>query len=81
MEERLDYVVEATVVGSAIVPFERSVPSAQRAPLAIMRLDRSSEVISGEEPGAGVVAGPSLGDRAVAYWSGLGEGQTGGSSD
>jgi uncharacterized protein YbjQ (UPF0145 family) len=79
MEERLDYVVEATVVGSAIVPFERGAPSAQRAPLAIMRLDRSSAVIA--EPGAGVAAGPSLGDRAVAYWSGRGEGQTAGSSD
>ena len=81
MEERLDYVVEATVVGSAIVPFERSVPtSAQRGPLAIMRLDRRSEVISGEESGVGVEAGPTLGDRAVAYWSGRGEGQTGDSS-
>jgi uncharacterized protein YbjQ (UPF0145 family) len=77
MEERLDYVVEATVVGSAIVSFERSAPSVQRAPLAIMRLDRRAEVISGEERGAGATAGPSLGDRAVAYRSGRGEGQQG----
>jgi uncharacterized protein YbjQ (UPF0145 family) len=81
MEERLDYVVEVRVVGSAIVPFDRSTPSAQRAPLAIMRLDRSPEVISGEESGARVAAEPSLGDRAVAYWSGRGEGKTTSSSD
>jgi uncharacterized protein YbjQ (UPF0145 family) len=72
-EERLDYVVEATILGSAIVSFEGSAPTEQRAPLAIMRLDHSSEVISGAEPGVGVTAGPSLGDRAFAYWSGRGE--------
>jgi uncharacterized protein YbjQ (UPF0145 family) len=84
-EERFDYVVQATILGSAIVPFERSVPSTststQRAPLAIMRLDRGSEGVSGPEQGADVTAGPSLGDRAFAYWSGRGAEKETGSSD
>jgi uncharacterized protein YbjQ (UPF0145 family) len=81
-EERADYVVEATIPGSAIVSFERrSEPGARRAPLAIMRLDRGSEAMAEPEPGPGVTAGPSLGDRALAYWSGRRESRATGSSD
>jgi uncharacterized protein YbjQ (UPF0145 family) len=79
-EERLDYVVEATILGSAIVPFERSEPAVRRAPLAIMRLDRDSGATAEPEPGPGVTAGPSLGDRAFAYWANRGEARPSGSS-
>jgi uncharacterized protein YbjQ (UPF0145 family) len=60
-------VVEATIVGSAIVAFERSQPPTTRAPLAIMRLDQRAEGTT--EPERGSHAGASLGDRAFAYWT------------
>jgi uncharacterized protein YbjQ (UPF0145 family) len=71
-EERLDYVVEATIVASAIVSFERSEPAERSAPLAIMRLDRdsASPSVAGPPPEPGLTAGPSLSDRAFAYWTG-----------
>ncbi len=47
-DQRSDYVVEASILGSALVAFERGEPSTARAPLAIMRLDRDSE--SAAEP-------------------------------
>lgn len=68
-EQRFDYVAEAAVLGSAIVPFDRSGPAAQPGPLAIMRLDRRSEPAAAAVPGPDAVPGPSLGDRAFAYWS------------
>lgn len=78
-DQRSDYVAEATILGSAIVPFERGEPAAQRAPLAIMRLDHRYEAATvsasptGAKPGPGIRPGirpgPSLGDRALAYWS------------
>jgi len=80
-EQRLDYVVEATILGTAIVSFERSEPTARRAPLAIMRLDHGSEATSEPEPGPGVTAGPGLGDRAFAYWTARRKPQATGSSD
>lgn len=64
-EERSDYVVEATIVGSAIVGFERTGSPQARPPLTIMRLDRSVEAVPGSKPPTS--AGPSLGDRAFAY--------------
>jgi uncharacterized protein YbjQ (UPF0145 family) len=66
-DQLADYVVEATIVGSALVAFERSQPMARRAPLAIMRLDRKAEGTI--EPERGSHAGASLGDRAIAYWT------------
>ena len=66
-DQRSDYVVEASILGSAMVAFERSQPPTARAPLAIMRLDRRSE--SSTEPERGAHAGASLGDRAIAYWT------------
>jgi len=80
--EHSDYVVEATILGSAIVSFERSEPAAAReAPLAIMRLDRRSAAMTEPEPGPGVTAGPGLGDRAFAYWTARRDAQAAGSSD
>ena len=72
---RSDYVVEATILGSAIVSFQRTGPIAPRAPLAIMRLDRRTEATVAKPelgPDDGT-AGPSLGDRAYALWNGRGE--------
>lgn len=67
IEERSDYVVEAVILGSSVVEFERAEPAAP-APLTIMRLDRRAEPLAAEpEPGAS--AGPSRGDRAFAYWT------------
>jgi uncharacterized protein YbjQ (UPF0145 family) len=80
-EERSDYVVEATILGSAIVSFERSEPAARRAPLAIMRLDRGFEATAQPGPGPGVTATPSLSDRAFAYWTTRRVARATGSSD
>ena len=79
--EHSDYVVEATILGSAIVPFERSEPVARDAPLAIMRLDHGPAAASEPEPGPDVIAGPGLGDRAFAYWTNRRDAQATGSSD
>ena len=83
-EEHSDYVVEATILGSAVVSFERtepSEPSARRSPLTIMRLDRGSAATAEPAPNLGVKAGPSLGDRAFAYWTARRDAQATGSSD
>ena len=40
-DQRSDYMAEATILGSALVSFERGAPAGERAPLAIMRLDRN----------------------------------------
>lgn len=81
-DQRFDYLAEATILGSAVIPFERSAPSEERAPLTIMRLDRrrragtvtGTETSTGSEaepgPGPEDIPAPSLGDRAFAYWSG-----------
>ena len=42
-DQRSDYLAQATVLGSAILPLGRGGPAAQPAPLAIMRLDRTRE--------------------------------------
>lgn len=80
-DQRFDYVVEATILGSAIVPFERSGSSVRQAPLAIMRLDRGVAAVAGPEPGLGVTAGPSVGDRAFAYLTARRAARATGSSD
>ena len=80
-EEHSDYLVEATIIGSAIVSFERSEPAIHRAPLAIMRLDQRSEAPAEPQPGPGVTAGPSLGDRAFAYLTTRRDALASGSSD
>jgi uncharacterized protein YbjQ (UPF0145 family) len=66
-DQLADFVVEATIVGSAVVAFDRSERTTAQAPLAIMRLDRRSENTT--EPERGGRAGASLGDRAIAYWT------------
>jgi uncharacterized protein YbjQ (UPF0145 family) len=80
-EERSDYVVEAAILGSAIVSFERSEPAARQTPLAIMRLDRASGATAEPRPGPGIAAGPSLGDRTFAYWTARSQAQETGSPD
>jgi len=81
-EEHSDYVVEATIIGSAIVSFEQSEPTtARQAPLAIMRLDRRSEAPAEPQPGPGITAGPSAGDRAFAYLTARRDALATGSSD
>jgi hypothetical protein len=80
-DQRFDYTVEATILGSAIVPFERSGSIARQAPLAIMRLDRGAEAVTGPKPGLGVTAGPSVGDRALAYLTARRDARATGSSD
>lgn len=82
-EQRADYVVEATILGSAIVSFERSDPAPPRAPLTIMRLDprAGAAATAAPHPGSGATAGPSVGDRAFAYWTGRGEASITGSSN
>jgi uncharacterized protein YbjQ (UPF0145 family) len=67
-EERSDYVVEATIVGSAVVGFERTGSPQPRPPLTIMRLDRGVEAVPAPTPATH--AGPSLGDRVFAYVTG-----------
>ena len=79
--QRSDYVVEATILGSAIVSFGRSEPVARQAPLTIMRLNPRSTAAGAPEPRAGGTAGPSVGDRAFAYWTGRGEAWATGSFD
>jgi uncharacterized protein YbjQ (UPF0145 family) len=74
-EQRADYVAEATIVASAIIPFERSKSSAPPGPLTIMRLDGRggagsvARAEAAQEPEPETLPSPSLGDRAVAYWS------------
>ena len=69
IEERSDYVVEAVILGSAVVEFERGDRAgAQAAPLTVMRLDRRAEPLAAE-PERAASAGPSRGDRAFAYWT------------
>jgi uncharacterized protein YbjQ (UPF0145 family) len=73
-QERSDYMVEATILGSAMVPFERSEPTEEgSAPLAIMRLDYRTGATgaAADMPGTGTGAGagPSPGDRAYAYFA------------
>jgi uncharacterized protein YbjQ (UPF0145 family) len=68
-DQRVDYLAEATILGSAIVSLDRNAPPSQRAPLAIMRLDYRPEPASGPAAGPDVIPTPSLGDRAFAYWS------------
>ena len=68
-EERFDYVVEAVILGSAVVPFDRSGPPVPQRPLTIMRLDRRPGTAPQAEPGPDAVPAPTLGDRAYAYWS------------
>jgi uncharacterized protein YbjQ (UPF0145 family) len=80
-DQRFDYVVEATILGSAIVPFERSEPTTRQAPLAIMRLDHRAEDVAGPEPSLGATTGPSVGDRAFAYWTARHDAWATGSSD
>jgi uncharacterized protein YbjQ (UPF0145 family) len=79
IEERSDYVVEAVILGSALVEFERREPAA-RAPLTIMRLDRRAEPPAAEPERAGS-AGPGLGDRAFAYWTARSQALETGSGD
>ena len=79
--EHSDYVVEATILGSAIVSFDRTEPVAGKAPLAIMRIDRESTVTVEPEPGPDGTAGPGMGDRAFAYWTARRAAQATGSSD
>ncbi|MBR7828901.1 heavy metal-binding domain-containing protein [Actinospica sp. MGRD01-02] len=64
-EERSDYVVEATILGSAVIAFERTGSPRARPPLTIMRLGRGVEAVP--EPAPATRAGPSLSDRAFAY--------------
>lgn len=74
-EQHADYVAEATILGSAIIPFDRTVPSARPGPLTIMRLDgriaptsrRAGAPEAESEPHT--LPSPSLADRAIAYWS------------
>lgn len=68
-DQHADYLAEATILGSAIIPLERSGPTAQRAPLAIMRLDPRPEPAAKPDAGPAIVPRPSLGDRAFVYWS------------
>lgn len=68
-DQYADYLAEATILGSAIIPLERSGPTAQRAPLAIMRLDPRPEPAAKPDAGPAIVPRPSLGDRAFVYWS------------
>ncbi len=67
-EQRSDYVAEATVLGSAVIPFDRGTRPVERVPLTIMRLDQKS----GGDAVAETAPGPTqgLGARAFAYWSG-----------
>ena len=78
-DQRLDYVVEATIVGSAIVSFERSEPAAPPAPLAIMRLDRDSAVGLEAGSAAGLGVGSATGSKTAAKPE-SGPGQTAGPS-
>jgi uncharacterized protein YbjQ (UPF0145 family) len=68
-DQRVDYLAEASVLGSAIVPFERNATPAQPTPLAIMRLDHRPDATAEPAIGPDVIPAPSLGDRAFAYWS------------
>jgi hypothetical protein len=68
-DQHADHLAEATILGSAIVPLERSGPTAQRAPLAIMRLDPRPEAAAKPEARPAIIPRPSLSDRAFAYWS------------
>ena len=69
-DQRADYIVEATIIGSAVISLGPRESAAQREPLTIMRLDRRS----GAEPAVAPEAEPaivprlSLGDRAFAYF-------------
>lgn len=76
-DQRLDYIAEAAILGSAITPISPIAPitpsehgaSARRAPLTVMRLDsRSPDAPSRDGTGPNIRPGPSLGDRAIAYW-------------
>jgi uncharacterized protein YbjQ (UPF0145 family) len=69
-DQRIDYLAEATILGSAIVSLDQNAPPPQRPPLAIMRLDHRPEPAAEPVPGPGIIPTPSLGDRAFAYWSG-----------
>ncbi|HWG26044.1 MAG TPA: heavy metal-binding domain-containing protein [Actinospica sp.] len=68
-EQRTDYLAEATILGSAIIPLERSAQAPQPSPLTIMRLDHRPENKAAPEPEPNTIPTPSLGDRAFAYWS------------
>lgn len=67
--ERSDCMVEATILWSAIVSFEQSVPTTRQAPLAITRLDRGPTAKTEPRPEPSVTEAPSLGHRAAAYWA------------
>ena len=66
-DQHADYLAEATILGSAIVPLDQSGPPAQRAPLAIMRLDMRPEPAAEPEAEPTVIPRLSLSDRAFAY--------------
>jgi uncharacterized protein YbjQ (UPF0145 family) len=68
-DQHADHLAEATILGSAIVPLEQSAPAAQRAPLAILRLDPRPEAAAKPEAGPAIIPRPSLSDRAFAYRS------------
>jgi uncharacterized protein YbjQ (UPF0145 family) len=69
-EQHSDYVVEAMVLGSAIVSFERAEPTTRQTPLTIMRLDRrTADRLDEPVPTPGASARPTRSDRAFAYWT------------
>jgi uncharacterized protein YbjQ (UPF0145 family) len=73
-EQRTDYLAEAMILGSALIALDRNTSADEPAPLTIMRLDGRAAASAGAEsglgPGPNIYRGPTLGDRAFAYWSG-----------
>ncbi|HTJ72937.1 MAG TPA: heavy metal-binding domain-containing protein [Actinospica sp.] len=76
-DQRADYLAQATILGTAIIPFDRTIPTTPRPPLTIMRLDARTETGTGAaattrpgpepESGPSIVPKTSLGDKTFAY--------------
>jgi uncharacterized protein YbjQ (UPF0145 family) len=68
-DQRVDYIAEATILGSALVSLEPGSAGARQGSLSIMRLDHRLGAEPEPEPDLQLAPRLGLGDRAFAYWS------------